>query len=71
LWACYLLLEAVDCLLVEVFFSKLARTLLRGIRADSPDELKGRIEQHLAALNAEPVVFRWTHGLDQLELALS
>lgn len=54
--------------LIEVFFSKLARTLLRGIRADSPEELKARIEQHLEALNQEPVVFRWKHGLDQLEV---
>jgi len=52
--------------LIEVFFSKLARTLLRGIRADSPGELKARIEQHLEALNHEPVVFRWKHGLDQI-----
>ena len=28
--------------LVEMFFSKLARTLLRGIRADSPEELRAR-----------------------------
>lgn len=54
--------------LIEVFFSKLARTLLRGIRADSPDELKARIEQHLEALNQEPVVFRRKHGRDQITL---
>jgi transposase len=52
--------------LIEVFFSKLARTLLRGIRADSPEELTARIEQHLEALNQEPVVFRWKHALEEI-----
>lgn len=55
--------------LIEVFFSKLARTLLRGIRARSPEELKARIEQHLAELNQLPVVFRWKYGLGQLDVA--
>ena len=54
--------------LVESFFSKLARTLLRGIRADSPEELAARIVQHLDALNQDPVVFTWTYGLDDLVL---
>lgn len=54
--------------LVEGFFAKLARTLLRGIRADSPEELKTRIVQHIQALNREPVVFRWKYGLDAITL---
>lgn len=49
--------------LIEVFFSKLARTLLRGIRVASKAELKDRIERHLADLNQRPVVFRWKYGL--------
>jgi len=55
--------------LIETFFSKLARTLLRGIRADSPEEMKARIEQHIEVLNQEPVVFRWKHGLDSVTVA--
>jgi hypothetical protein len=31
---------------------------------DSKDELKQRIEQHLAELNDAPVVFRWRYKLD-------
>ena len=50
--------------LIEVFFSKLARTLLRGIRVASKAELKERIERHLAELNRTPVVFRWKYGLE-------
>jgi transposase len=49
--------------LIEVFFSKLARTLLRGIRVASKTELKERIEAYLAELNETPVVFRWKYGL--------
>lgn len=52
--------------LIEVFFSKLARTLLRGIRVDSKDELKERILAYLAELNETPVVFRWKYELDDV-----
>ena len=52
--------------LIEVFFSKLARTLLRGIRVASQAELKERIEAYLARLNDTPVVFRWKYGLDDV-----
>lgn len=52
--------------LVEAFFGKLARTMLRGIRVASKAELKARLEQHLAELNADPVVFHWKYGLESL-----
>lgn len=52
--------------LIEVFFSKLARTLLRGIRVTSKAELKERIENYLAKLNNTPVVFRWKYGMDNV-----
>jgi len=55
--------------LVEVFFSELARTLLRDIRADSEAEMKRRIEQPLARLNEEPVVFCWRYRLDDITSA--
>ena len=50
--------------LVETFFSKVARTVLRGIRVTSKDELKERLERYIDELNAEPVVFRWTYGIE-------
>lgn len=55
--------------LVESFFGKLARTLLRDIRVDSMDELKERILRHLDWLNADPVVFKWGYRVDDLEAA--
>jgi transposase len=45
--------------LIEYAFSKMARTFLRHIRVKSKDELKLRILQGVAEINASPVVFRW------------
>jgi transposase len=53
--------------LVESFFGKLARTLLRGMRVRSKAELKARIELYLKEVNEEPVVFKWKYKLETLE----
>lgn len=45
--------------LVETLFGKMARTFLRGIRVASWEELKTRILQGIAEINASPVVHRW------------
>ena len=50
--------------LIETFFSKVARTVLRGIRVASREELGERLERHIDELNAEPVVFKWTYGVE-------
>ena len=50
--------------LIETCFSKVVRTVLRGIRGASKDQLKERIERHIDELNAEPVVFKWTYGIE-------
>jgi transposase len=52
--------------LVETFFSKMARSMLRAIRVKSKNELKARIEQYLSELNSSPVVFRWKYGMDMV-----
>jgi len=44
--------------LVETFFSKVARTVLRGIRVNSKNELKQWLERYIDELNEEPVVFK-------------
>jgi transposase len=54
--------------LVESFFGKMARTMLRGIRVSSKEELKSRIKKYLAEINKAPVIFRWKAGLDSLGL---
>lgn len=55
--------------LIESFFAKMAKTVLRGIRVDSKAELKERIEKYLDEVNATPVVFRWRYGLDDISVA--
>jgi len=54
--------------LIESFFGKMARTLLRGIRVKSKEELKTRIEMYLREVNEEPVIFRWKYKLDTLSV---
>jgi transposase len=50
--------------LVEGFFSKMARSMLRGIRVASKDELKARILAYLDDLNHDPVIHSWTYKID-------
>ena len=50
--------------IIETFFSKAARTVLRGIRVKSKEDLKARIMLYLEESNREPVVFRWKYKMD-------
>lgn len=45
--------------LIEMAFSRMARTFLRRIRVGSKDELKQRILQGVTEMNAAPVIMRW------------
>ena len=54
--------------LIESFFGKMAKTLLRGIRVASADELKERIDLYLREINQTPVAFRWKYKLESLSL---
>ncbi len=45
--------------LIEMAFSKMARSFLRHIRVSSKDELKERILKGIREINSSPVVFRW------------
>ena len=51
--------------LVEGFFSKLARSVLRHIRVASKQELKDRIMAAMDDFNRHPVVHTWSYKLDQ------
>ncbi len=51
--------------LVEGFFSKLARSVLRHIRVASKQELKDRITAAMDEFNRDPVVHAWSYKLDQ------
>jgi len=51
--------------LVEGFFSKLARSVLRHIRVASKQELKDRIMAAMDDINRHPVVHTWSYKLDK------
>ena len=53
--------------LVESFFSKMTRQMLKGIRVKSKEELVQRIYTYFNEINAEPVVFHWTWHLDDID----
>jgi transposase len=55
--------------LIESFFGKMAKTMLRSIRVSSKQELKNRIEKYLAEINETPVVFRWKYRMDEISAA--
>ncbi len=55
--------------LVESFFSKLTRTLLREIRVETQEELQLRIEAYLDRVNEDPVAYRWTSQMDEISVA--
>jgi transposase len=47
--------------LIEMFFSKIARSFLRHIRVQSKEKLGERIYQGIGLFNREPVIFRWRY----------
>ncbi len=55
--------------LIEGFFSKMTRSMLRHIRVASKQELKDRIMAYLEHLNRDPVVHKWTYKLDAQKAA--
>jgi len=52
--------------LIENQFSKMSRTMLRGIRVASKQELIDRIHQYFDEINADPVVYRWKYKMDEV-----
>jgi len=51
--------------LVENLFSKMTRSMLRGIRVESKQELIDRIHRYFEEVNADPVVFRWKYKMEE------
>ena len=52
--------------LIESFFSKMTKQMLRGIRVNSKQELEDRIYQYFDEVNADPVVYHWSYKLDEI-----
>jgi transposase len=54
--------------IVETMFSKMARSMLRGIRVASKQELIDRIHLYFTQINADPVIFRWKYKMDEVNI---
>ena len=50
---------------VEMFFSKMARSVLRRIRVASKDELTERIKRYVKMCNDVPLVPKWSYGISR------
>ncbi|MGC9272118.1 IS630 family transposase [Acidiphilium sp.] len=56
---------------VEIFFSKVARSVLRRIRVTSKVELVERIRRYIEMCNAAPTLPRWRYGINTEPKALA
>lgn len=52
--------------LIESFFSKMTKQMLKGIRVNTKQELEDRIYKYFDEVNADPVVYHWTYKLDEI-----
>ncbi len=55
--------------MVEGFFSKMTKQMLRGIRVNSKQELADRIYLYFDEINADPVVFHWKYKMDDIDVS--
>lgn len=53
--------------LIEGFFSKITRQMLKGIRVKSKEELVERIYKYFDEVNEEPVVYHWKYRLEEVD----
>lgn len=52
--------------MIESFFSKMTKQMLRGIRVNSKQELVDRIYKYFDEINQEPVIYHWKYKLDEI-----
>lgn len=53
--------------LIEGFFGKMTRQMLRGIRVESKEELISRIYKYFDEVNDVPVVYHWKYKLEEIK----
>ena len=54
--------------MIESFFSKMTKQMLKGIRVTSKQELVDRIYKYFKEINADPVVYHWKYKMDEIQL---
>ena len=55
--------------MIEGFFSKMTKQMLRGIRVKTKQELSERIYRYFAEINMEPVIFHWKYRLEDIDVS--
>lgn len=55
--------------MVESFFSKMTRQMLKGIRVKTKKELVDRINKYFQEINEDPLVFHWKYNLDDIDIS--
>ncbi len=53
--------------MIESFFSKMTKQMLKGIRVNSKEELSERIYRYFDEINADPIVYHWTYKMDEID----
>ena len=54
--------------MIESFFSKMTKQMLKGIRVESKEELERRIYLYFDEVNREPVVYHWSYKMDEISV---
>lgn len=54
--------------MVESFFSKMTKQMLKGIRVKTKQEFIDRIYKYFEEINADPVVYHWKYKMDEIQL---
>lgn len=56
--------------MIEGFFGKMTKQMLRGIRVKSKFELRDRIYKYFEEINQEPVIYHWKYKMDDIDAAI-
>lgn len=55
--------------MIESFFSKMTKQMLRGIRVNTKEELTERIYKYFDEVNREPVIYHWKYKMDEISVS--
>lgn len=53
--------------MIESFFSKMTKQMLKGIRVHTKEELSERIYSYFKEINADPIVYHWRYKMDEID----
>ena len=54
--------------MIESFFSKMTKQMLKGIRVETKEELERRIYLYFDEVNRELVVYHWSYKMDEISV---